>query len=283
MIGYNTLGCNGRLGNQMFQYAALRGIATKRGFDWVIPPEDYDHTANYGLFETFEMSSVKKENIGFIEGQVVAENGYEFSEEFFNECPDNISLDGFFQTEKYFDHVSDQIRKDFIFKQDYLKPCQEYINSLDSVPIFLHVRRTDAVGKEGYHPIAPLSYYQEALKRFDNDTPCFVFTDDLEWCKSQEYFQQDRFMFNENVQKYDYKSMDGSGRMQNTLLPQVDLCLMSLCSGAIIVNSSFSWWGAWLQNNGKVIAPDPWFGPNASHLDTSDVRPDRWEIINYEE
>ena len=91
-------------------------------------------------------------------------------------------------------------------------------------------------------------------------------------------------MFNENVQKYDYTSMDGSGLMQYTLLPQVDLCLMSLCSGGIIVNSSFSWWGAWLQNNrGKVIAPEPWFGPNASHLDTSDVRPDRWEIINYEE
>ena len=113
MIGYNTLGCNGRLGNQMFQYAALRGIANKRGFDWVIPPEDYDHTANYGLFETFEMSNVKKENFGFVDGQVVAENDYCFSEEFFNECPDNISLDGFFQTEKYFDHISDQIREDF--------------------------------------------------------------------------------------------------------------------------------------------------------------------------
>ena len=58
--------------------------------------------------------------------------------------------------------------------------------------------------------------------------------------------------------------------------------LMSLCSGAIIVNSSFSWWGAWLQNNrGKVIAPDTWFGPNAADLDTSDVRPDRWEILEY--
>ena len=76
--------------------------------------------------------------------------------------------------------------------------------------------------------------------------------------------------------------MDGSGSMQYTLLPHVDLCLMSLCSGAIIVNSSFSWWGAWLQNNrGRVIAPDTWFGPNAGDLDTSDVRPDRWEILEY--
>ena len=75
--------------------------------------------------------------------------------------------------------------------------------------------------------------------------------------------------------------MDGLGKMQNTLLPQVDLCLMSLCSGAIISNSSFSWWGAWLQNNrGKVIAPDPkkWFGTLMTHLDTSDVVPERWLI-----
>ena len=55
MFGYDRLGCNGRLGNQMFQYAALRGIAAKRNFEWKIPPEDYDHTANYGLFETFEI------------------------------------------------------------------------------------------------------------------------------------------------------------------------------------------------------------------------------------
>ena len=59
MIGYNRLGSNGRLGNQMFQYAALRGIAAKNGYDWKIPPENYQHKDNYGLFETFEMTNVK--------------------------------------------------------------------------------------------------------------------------------------------------------------------------------------------------------------------------------
>ena len=281
MIGYDKLGSNGRLGNQMFQYAALRGIASKRNFDWVIPSDDYQHTDNYGLFETFEMSNVKKDNIGFVNGQIVSENDYCFSEDYFTQCPDNVSLDGFFQTEKYFDHISDQIRVDFTFKKEYLEPCTEYINSLDTAPIFLHVRRTDAIGKQDFHPILPIEYYDKALSKFPPNTPCFVFTDDLDWCKSQEYFQKDRFMYNENIGRYDYKTTDGSGEMQNTLLPQVDLCLMSLCSGAIIVNSSFSWWGAWLQNNrGKVIAPDTWFGPKGSHLDTSDVRPDRWEIVN---
>ena len=281
MIGYNRLGCNGRLGNQMFQYAALRGIADKRGYEWKIPPEDYQHTANYGLFETFEMSNVKEENIGFVNGQSVQENDHCFISEFFTECPDDISLDGFFQTEKYFNHISDQIRQDYAFKQGYLEPCKQYIDSLDKPPIFLHVRQADNIGREQFHPILPISYFEECLQEFPEDTPCFVFTDDLAWCKSQDYFKQDRFLFNENVQRYGYVSMDGLGKMQNTLLPQVDLCLMSLCSGAIIANSSFSWWGAWLQNNrGKVIAPNPkkWFGTSMTHLDTSDIIPERWTI-----
>ena len=281
MIGYNRLGCNGRLGNQMFQYAALRGIADKRGYEWKIPPEDYQHTANYGLFETFEMSNVKKENIGFVNGQSVQENDHCFISEFFTECPDDISLDGFFQTEKYFNHISDQIKQDYTFKKGYLEPCKQYIDSLDKPPIFLHVRQADNIGREQFHPILPISYFEECLQEFPEDTPCFVFTDDLTWCKSQDYFKQDRFLFNENVQRYSYVSMDGLGKMQNTLLPQVDLCLMSLCSGAIIANSSFSWWGAWLQNNrGKVIAPNPkkWFGTSMTHLDTSDIIPERWTI-----
>ena len=282
MIGNNRIGCNGRLGNQMFQYASMRGIASVKGFDWVVPPENYDHTANYALFETFKMTNVQEKNIGFVEGETLKETIHCYDENLVDSCSDNTNLDGFFQTEKYFENIADEIRSDFTFKDEYLKPCKEFIDSLDTTPIFLHVRRGDAIGKEHYHPVAPMSYYVEALKRFDKDTPCFVFSDDLDWCKSQELFKSDRFLFNDNIERYDYQSMDGSGSMQYTLLPHVDLCLMSLCSGAIIVNSSFSWWGAWLQNNrGKVIASKPWFGPSASDLDTSDVVPDHWEIIDW--
>ena len=282
MIGNNRIGCNGRLGNQMFQYASMRGIASVKGFDWVVPPENYDHTANYALFETFKMTNVQEKNIGFVEGEILKETIHCYDKNLVDGCSDNTNLDGFFQTEKYFENIVDEIRSDFTFKDEYLKPCKEFIDSLDTTPIFLHVRRGDAIGKEHYHPVAPMSYYVEALKRFDEDTPCFVFSDDLEWCKSQELFKSDRFLFNDNIERYDYQSMDGSGSMQYTLLPHVDLCLMSLCSGAIIVNSSFSWWGAWLQNNrGKVIASKPWFGPSASDLDTSDVVPDHWEIIDW--
>ena len=282
MLGYNRLGINGRLGNQMFQYASMRGIASVKGFDWVVPPENYDHTANYALFETFKMTNVQEKNIGFVEGEILKETIHCYDENLVDSCSDNTNLDGFFQTEKYFENIVDEIRSDFTFKDEYLKPCKEFIDSLDTTTIFLHVRRGDGIGKEHYHPVAPMSYYVEALKRFDKDTPCFVFSDDLDWCKSQDLFKSDKFLFNDNIERYDYQSMDGSGSMQYTLLPHVDLCLMSLCSGAIIVNSSFSWWGAWLQNNrGKVIASKPWFGPSASDLDTSDVVPDHWEIIDW--
>mgnify|MGYP000317673980 FL=1 len=282
MIGNNRIGCNGRLGNQMFQYASMRGIAAVKDFDWVVPPENYNHTANYALFETFKMTNVQEKNIGFVEGEILKETIHCYDKNLVDSCSDNTNLDGFFQTEKYFENIADEIRSDFTFKDEYLKPCKEFIDSLDTTPIFLHVRRGDAIGKEHYHPVAPMSYYVEALKKFDKDTPCFVFSDDIDWCKSQELFKSDRFLFNDNIERYDYQSMDGSGSMQYTLLPHVDLCLMSLCSGAIIVNSSFSWWGAWLQNNrGKVIASKPWFGPSASDLDTSDVVPDHWEIIDW--
>ena len=284
MIGYNRLGSNGRLGNQMFQYAGLRGIAAKRGYDWCIPPENYQHRDNYGLFETFEMTNVKESNIGFVSGSVVQENDFCFTQDFFDACPDEVSLDGYFQTEKYFNHIRDEILEDFTFRSEYLKPCKEYIDSLDQPPIFLHVRQSDNIGREEYHPILPISYFEDALSNWSDDTPCFVFTDDLEWCKSQDYFKQDRFLFNENAERYSYQTVDGTGQMQNTLLPQTDLCLMSLCSGGIVANPSFSWWGAWLQNNrGKIVAPNPkkWFGTAQSHLDTSDIVPDNWIIQDW--
>jgi hypothetical protein len=281
MIGYNKLGSNGRLGNQMFQYAALRGIAAKRGYEWVIPPDTYDHDSNYGLFETFEMSGVEEKNLGFVDNKFVKESNHSFDKNIFENCPDNVSIDGYFQTEKYFTHISDDIRKDFTFKDDYLKPCKEIIDSLDKDPIFIHIRRSDAIGREEYHPILRLDYFEESLKNWSDDTPVFVFTDDIEWCKQKEFFKQDRFLFNESNQRYQYKTIDGLGKPQNTLLPQVDLCLMSLCSGAIIANSSFSWWGAWMQNDrGTIICPDPknWFGHKLSHLDTCDIIPNGWKI-----
>ena len=279
-ISYNRLGSNGRLGNQMFQYASLRGIANYNQYQWMIPPPDCNHKDNYGLFDTFEMKHVQPENLGFNDGMTVKESTHAFDESLFY-CTDGVNIDAYLQTEDYFVHIADQIREDFTFKKDVLEPCTDYIRSLDSPPIFLHIRQSDNIGREEFHPILPLTFFKTALEFWSPDTPCFVFTDDLDWCKNQSFFDNDRFIFNDNPERYEYQTIDGTGQMQNTLLPQVDLCLMSLCSGAIIANSSFSWWGAWLQGDrGKVIAPDPekWYGSAMSHLDTSMMVPARWQI-----
>ena len=279
-ISYNRLGSNGRLGNQMFQYASLRGIANYNQYQWMIPPPDHNHKDNYGLFDTFEMKHCKPENLGFNDAMTVTEKTHAFDDSLFY-CTDGVNIDAYLQTEDYFVHIADQIREDFTFKKDYLEPCQEFISSLGTTPIFIHIRQSDNIGREEFHPILPISYFESALEFWSPDTPCFVFTDDLDWCKKQSFFDNDRFIFNDNPERYEYQSIDGTGKMQTTLLPQVDLCLMSLCSGAIIANSSFSWWGAWLQGDrGKIIAPDPekWYGSAMKHLDTSMMVPARWQI-----
>ena len=76
MIGYNTLGTNGRLGNQMFQYASLRGIAAKHSYDFCVPPEDHPTYADYALFLAFKMEGVKT---GIVSASTTTESGYELS------------------------------------------------------------------------------------------------------------------------------------------------------------------------------------------------------------
>ena len=156
------------------------------------------------------------------------------------------------------------------FKDDILNPCKDFISQFEKI-IFLHIRRGDSIGKEDYHPIQPIEYYIEALNHFDDDTFVFVSSDDVEWCSKQDIFKNERFLMNLNNDKYS----DGFP------VPYIDLCLMSLCSGAIIANSTLSWWGAWLQQdpNKKIIAPKNWFGPKLSHQILDDLFPDNWVII----
>jgi len=283
VIGFNHIGTIGRFGNQMFQYASLKGIAANRGFKYTIPPEAPEvQIDNYGLLEAFELST--NENVGWIESEnVIKEKHFHFDETIFNQCPDGVSIFGFFQSEKYFKHIEDDIRKDFTFRSEWLEPCVEFRKQMGEEVIFLHVRRGDPnlADKRGFkwayvnlqstHPVQPLEYYEEALKRFPEDMPVVVFSDAIEWCKEQEIFQGDRFMFSEPEDVHS----DGA------LVPYLDMCLMSLCNHAIIANSSMSWWGAWLiqNSNKKVISPSMWFGSDYADKDTKDLYCEGWEVI----
>ena len=280
MLAFDNIGSLGRLGNQMFEYAALRGIAAKHGYEWCIPPSDRKGIENYSLHECFKLSPQRKE--GLMETQYAQEPYFHFCQELFDTCPDNVSLHGFFQSWRYFANVQDEIREDFTFHDEHLKPCQEMIESVKE-PIMLHVRRgdpnlTDPRGfKWSYtqcgsmHPVQPVEYYEKALAEFPEDQPVIVFSDSIDWVKEQEFFSGDRFLHSEPDDKY----ADGS------FTPYTDLCLMSLCSHAIIANSSMSWWGAWLQTNSnkKVIAPKMWFGPDYKDKDTKDLYYPNWIIL----
>jgi hypothetical protein len=281
-ISYNRLGSNGRLGNQMFQYAGLRGIAAHRGFDWMIPPADSYGDSNYGLFDCFEMSLVQDKNFGFMNVQSIATGQFHFSQEFFDTCPDNVNLHDYFQTEKYFENIKDKIRKDFTFKENILEPCKEIIEDIDN-PIFIHIRRGDYLNSQRAHPVCPIEYYEKALSHFDADIPTLVFSDDIEWCKQQEIFSDDRFMMSE-YQEYYSQTCDTNDGRQRALVPYFDLCLMSLCSGGIMANSSMSWWGAWLQQNTSrpIVAPNPWFGVQYKDYNMNDLLPEEWKVVSYE-
>ena len=270
MIGFNALGRMGRLCNQMFQYAALKGIARKTGVDCCIP--HYTQAVDDGignmlrteLFDSFDLDvTVKLLDNGH--APVVNERHFHFDEELFKMCPDHVDLRGYFQTEKYFKHIEKEIRSDFTFKDEILNPCKEMIESVEN-PIALHVRRGDYIKNAENHFNLPRAYYEAALGKFDANRNVIVFSDDPVWCHDEGTFADDRFIISENDDN------------------RVDLCLMSLCDDFIIANSSYSWWGAWLSGNKDktVIAPAQWFGKTGYTKDhnTKDLIPNDWTIIN---
>ena len=261
MISFNNLGNLGRLANQMFQYASLKGIAKNRGHSFVIPPREVFgqidanvKNSDLILYDVFELE--RKNQLGVYQQPTIQERVHHFDKELFETCPDNVDILGYFQTEKYFKHIEDEIRSDFTFKEDLLKLCKSFITE-DTIS--LHIRRGDYVHNPN-HPVQSMSYYEQALAELP-ELPVIIFSDDSEWCKEQELFSDDRFIVAEG------NSTD------------CDLCLMSLCKYHIIANSSFSWWGAWLANSKKVIAPKNWFGGDCANKSAEDMSFGNFEFI----
>ena len=121
----------------------------------------------------------------------------------------------------------------------------------------IHVRRGDYVKHPNHHPVQTIEYYNKSVEMVGKDTTIVVFSDDIEWCKKN--FNIDNIIYIEDEKDY------------------IELYLMSLCDNNIISNSSFSWWGAWLNTNEnkKVIAPNKWFG-SAINENTNDIIPKGW-------
>jgi hypothetical protein len=247
-LSFNQLGQHGRLGNQMFQYAALKGIAKFRGFDFAIPPSSgVDEWREHQLIKHFKLDPDLK--ICHVDNQnLYEEKFYHFDPELLLNCPDGVDLKGFYQTDKYFSHIRDELLKDFSFKDNFEKPLEKYVS--------LHVRRGDYLNNPQHHPTCSVEYYLKALEITGG--PVVVLSDDIDWCR-------------ENIPADVY--IDGTSNIN-------DLYIMTRATHNIMANSSFSWWGAWLNQNPDkiVVAPGTWFGP-AYDFDTTDIVPKDWIMI----
>ena len=118
------------------------------------------------------------------------------------------------------------------------------------------MRRGDYLNYPHIHPVCDVSYYQKGLENIKDIQNILVFSDDISWCKNNLNFPYPTHYIEET--------------------DVTELWLMSLCKHNIIANSTFSWWGAWLNNNKDkvVVGPTKWFGPSLQHEDTSDILPE---------
>lgn len=285
-IGMNNLGKNGRMGNQMFQYAALVGIAKQCGFDFRIP----DHskasyfnrkvgvniiTEYHELQHCFEMLHCG-DRYGVIDGdEIELHESHEFCEELFKECPNHVTLNGYFQSEKYFKNAEKLVRLDFRFKEHIIEEVEKhYLEYLKDKPVSILVRdfnpEYDYPNCENNHINIPSEFYEKSIDILGRDKTYIICSNNIEKTKKQKVFQGDNFIFNEVVPDDIYKG-------------HFDLCLMSMCQDFIISNSTFAWWGAWLgKGEGKrVLIPTPWYGTGLSHISTDDLYPDEWEKIEW--
>lgn len=177
----------------------------------------------------------------------------------------DIYLDGFWQSEKYFKDVESVIRTDFTLRTPLLEDAKEVKTKIvnASCPVSIHVRRGDYVNSP-MHDTQNISYYDEAVRRMLELFPhshFFVFSDDISWVQKNISFPTEATFVSFFLLK-DYE----------------ELFLMSLCHHHIIANSTFSWWGAWLNESREkvVFAPKKWVNGPANYKKFKDIIPESW-------
>lgn len=282
----NIVKFNGGLGNQMFQWAFARALelktGVKTGFDMSFFSKKYSRPFELDIFGVkadavtdfwtkFRLSLIwkfrKKLNGKSLFGiNFYSEPHFEYDDKAFKNAP-NTYVEGFFQTEKYFTDMEKEIREDFQFKTMPNDENQRLIEKISATnSISLHIRRGDYVQKKRYQNVyatCSLDYYKRGVEKITENFPnpvLFIFSDDIEWVKQNLQLPFECVYVSHNTGKNSYE----------------DMRLMSLCKHNVIANSSFSWWGAWLNNNQEkvVIAPQKWF--NDDGIVQADVIPISW-------
>lgn len=263
MITMKRLGDYGRLGNQLFQYAALRGASAKRGYVVRLPRE---HELPFTDVFRIPERRITSDEEGLIVHRYL-ETDIRFGPALFD-IPDQCDIHGYFQSEKYFAHCTRDLRRALRFR-----PSVKYRAGVAAAQVMglrrfsgpptisMHVRRGDYVALPDNHPLCSEEYYRRAIDYIEaqvGSARVLVFSDDIEWCRT--VFAGPKFRFSE-------------GNDQAT-----DLALMARCDHHVIANSSFSWWGAWLSPNDKklVVAPRIWRGIKAKNPEAPDQTPPGW-------
>lgn len=249
-----------RLGNQMFQIAAVHALALDNSdecaFD--LTTKDFHRGKGPRTYIDNVFRNIKELSASWVSEYVYIEPKWSYSPIPYHK---NMVIDAFSQSEKYFINHKKEIIDLFKDRNKIHDIEIEFLNYLkDSVS--LHVRREDYLWSPVLFSL-PTDYYKKALTFIENKTKIdhiLVFSDDIPWCK--ENFKDPRILFVEGRKDYE------------------DMYLMSLCDHHIIVNSSFSWWGSYLnENEDKIVcAPNPWFGETIS--DFQDIYYDKMNIIS---
>jgi hypothetical protein len=243
----------GRLGNQLFQYAVSRSLSLTHNCDFYFDFKSMLPTEPLELIY-FQNLKIKEANFNF--NLPIIKDDF-----FYKKLSDNVFLDGYWQSEKYFNEHREVILSDLSIGIDILTYLKNKYPVINDNTVSMHIRRGDYLKNQKKFPIQPMTYYENCYDTLnDSNINILIFSDDISWCRENIKFKNCFFIENEkNI---------------------TDLYLMSLCKNNIIANSSFSWWGAWLNKHKDktVFAPKLWFGPKLL-LNTEDIVPETWVKI----
>lgn len=273
---------HGRLGNQMFQYAAARALAGRLGVPVALDARGVQRRGQGVLTRVFDLPLAEpvrlppdrdtaplRYALWRLSGaapRLRRERGLGYNPAFAT-WGDGAYLHGYWQSERYFAPVAGAIRRDFAFP-----PLRDPRNAAmagriaDALSVSLHVRRGDYLTL-GAHGLCDRAYYDAALARIldglGGDPTIFVFSDDPAWARDHLPLPGASVVVDFNGPATDFE----------------DMRLMSLCRHNIIGNSSFSWWGAWLNAHPdrRVAGPARWFGN--PELANPDILPAGWLSI----
>lgn len=276
----------------MFQYAAARALSLSKGAALGL---DVSAFANYGLHQGFELHRVfncpaqiadeadladmlgwrasplvrklaGRKGFGLLRHpQMIVEPHFSYWAGVRN-APANCYLMGYWQSEKYFSDCADQIRHDFEFAPPLTSMNARLAEQMRVEPsVSLHVRRGDYVSNpraSATHGVCSLDYYRDAVRFIAErvvNPHFYVFSDDVDWVRDNLKLEFSHEYVNHNQGQESYN----------------DMRMMSLCKHNIIANSSFSWWGAWLnvRRDKIVVAPKRWF---ANEISSQDLMPSDW-------